>query len=79
MQVVKSEGLKVKSSRKEYSYFFVLNIIASLNVFCRFNRKEVKEINKAGFIRSSFLQKDSYLNILSVCKVLRKVIEQDCW
>ena len=55
MQVVKSEGLKVKSSRKEYSYFFLLNIIASLNVFCRFNRKEVKEINKAGFTRFGFV------------------------
>ena len=35
--------------------------------------------SKAGFTRSSFLQKESCLNILSVCKVPRKIIEQDCW
>ena len=38
-----------------------------------------KEHSKAGFTRSSFLQKDSCLNILSACKVPRKIIEQDCW
>ena len=36
-------------------------------------------VSKAGFTRSSFLQKESCLNILSVCKVPRKIIEQDCW
>ena len=36
-------------------------------------------IYKTGFIQSSFLQKDSCLNILFVCKVPRKIIEQDCW
>ena len=40
--------------------------------------KAIKK-TKAGFTRSSFLQKESCLNILSVCKVPRKIIEQDCW